>query len=372
MTRPRGLLPTFPTRHDKEILWASAPGLSEATGHWQRWLAEADLNDVDAASFGLLPLVYQNLARENYSGRELGKLKGIYRQAWYRTRLIEQLTEQLMGELGDEAHPILFGDPAVARWAVTKTVGRPVDSAKVLVPAGRVIPVLDRACQLGWTLSNGDYPDLELHGSKALVRDGGLKVGIHWYLGGRHAYAGPDDPYWISAVGGWRGDPHLKTLSAADQLLSTLMLGFEPPPELALRWIVDALALIGQAGERVDWDRLSVRAEDMGQALAVADTLRVLSAFAPEQIPSIVIGRLGDSPLTTKAAHWVRRRSLPSYPWRRIPASWLGYRHRRVAVGQRANPVAFARSLIAGRKAVSSSSANGSRGRTANHPGPDA
>ena len=60
-----------------------------ASKSWQAWLATLDFeNDsIPAACFLLLTLVYKNLAGIHPEPAHISRLKGIYRQAWYRNHL---------------------------------------------------------------------------------------------------------------------------------------------------------------------------------------------------------------------------------------------------------------------------------------------
>ena len=55
---------------------------------WERLKQQTNLLDeTDIAVFRMLPMVYRNLRAEGLAEGDLGRLKGVYRQSWYRTRL---------------------------------------------------------------------------------------------------------------------------------------------------------------------------------------------------------------------------------------------------------------------------------------------
>src|SRR5262245_43289127 len=60
----------------------------------------ADLDHLDAGSIRLLPLLYRTLERTG-GGHDalLGKLKGVYRHAWYGNQLRLRDTAVVLGEL---------------------------------------------------------------------------------------------------------------------------------------------------------------------------------------------------------------------------------------------------------------------------------
>ncbi len=77
-----------PTDIQAAALGAALLSGEEAANAFRRLEGLTDnLDHMDAATFRMLPMVYRNLKGVGFTDEQLSKLKGIYRQSWYRNRL---------------------------------------------------------------------------------------------------------------------------------------------------------------------------------------------------------------------------------------------------------------------------------------------
>jgi len=71
------------------LLKAALLSGEEALESWRKWQDAIDWNEfLDHGSFRLLPLLYTNLYNHGVDDPAMGKLKGIYRQAWSKNQTL--------------------------------------------------------------------------------------------------------------------------------------------------------------------------------------------------------------------------------------------------------------------------------------------
>jgi len=79
----------FPTNRQLLLLQAALLSGNDMLSAWKKWKEEVDFeNEVEHASFRLLPLLYQNLHRHKIDDPLIDRLKGIYRKAWSNNHLL--------------------------------------------------------------------------------------------------------------------------------------------------------------------------------------------------------------------------------------------------------------------------------------------
>lgn len=310
---------------------------------WETWSASHPLDDVAEHQFALLPLVYANLAAENIEGRDMGRLRGIYRRSWYASQLGLDGLARLAGHLAVES--AVIGDAAVLRWGRLEIGHLSLDLPRLLIPATTAGDVVDRLAGVGWRPIGGDT-DIALRRSIVLVDEGGQQVALEWVFGDRHPIEGASQLVWRDASFGWDLYPGVQTVSAETQLMDTMLQGLESARH-RLRWIADAAALIRSVS--IDWTRFLALAQQAGQGVVAARGLNSLHARLPGHVPEVVVDGLGDGTRRERLELWFRARTTRRYPWRSLPAAWFRHRQLSLVRGSRPNPLGFVKRVVRGR-----------------------
>lgn len=329
----------------ERLLLEAALGI-DSPARWEAWLGIVPLDDADEASVTLLPGVHRQLAAAGYSGTEMGRLQGIYRHAWYRSRLLIDHAERLFASI-DAPFAVAGGDLAIHRWAAD--AGHTLQRLDLVVPAESVFHIIDSAQGLGWRLANGDEPRLDRQRAKGLDRSDGLNLALRWYFADRHPYGGAGDSHWPKPVEGWKDHPQIRTLGPADLLL-TILAG-DGNRDVGLRWMLDAACLIRQQAHSMNWSHLARTAIQLGLRLRVRDRLRRVDELIPDLVPDTVLKSLGDAGMDERIEHWFLRHSGRRYPWRSLPASWSRHRYEASLSDRSASFLRFA-ARAAGRRIV--------------------
>jgi hypothetical protein len=285
-------------RHTPEqdlLLRAALLGGDAARAAWEEWRTRVPLDDADFPSQGVFPLVYRNLSRLGVDDPDLGRLKGHLRRTLYLNHMLFAAAGSALEALheGGIETLILKGAPlAILRYGSPGL--RPMSDVDILVPTDRALAAIRLLRELGW--DSIDYPDpermIELrHAEGFRRRSDGALIDLHW-----NALMQPfrDDDLWSAAIDIEIGGVPTRAPCATDQLLLVIvhsLLHDEFPGSLL--WITDSAALLGAAGEDIDWDRLvdAARRRELTAPLAAGlDYLRELLGIVPEAVISELAG----------------------------------------------------------------------------------
>lgn len=99
---------SFPLRDEELLLQAALLSNQEAIDAWEQWKTTIDINDINAASQKLLPLLYLNLKKHGISDPSMDKMKGIYRYLWVKNTSSFQGYVPFFQELNRRNIPFLF------------------------------------------------------------------------------------------------------------------------------------------------------------------------------------------------------------------------------------------------------------------------
>ena len=124
-----------PSRSHRLLLTAALADGVVALEAWRRWTEEFDLDSVSAQGFWLLPLLYRNLATENFQGPEKQRLAGVYKQVRLGNAVSGSQLLGLVGSLQQAGIDTIPGAIASLSF-VDKDIAIPISPIELLVPAG--------------------------------------------------------------------------------------------------------------------------------------------------------------------------------------------------------------------------------------------
>jgi hypothetical protein len=122
--------------------------------------------------------------------------------------------------------------------------------------------------------------------------NGGRQLDLHWHLFWECFNASDDDDYWKNAVPVTVGGVQTLALSPTDQLLHTCWHGArwnEVPP---IRWVADAMMVLGASAAEIDWTSLSKKAQRHRIVLPVRDSLEYLKQKFDAPVPDSLLKSL--------------------------------------------------------------------------------
>ena len=216
----------WPSPEEELVIRAAVTAHEGAVDIWREWLAQNDIDRLSYGSFRLLPLVYRNLNQYGYDGPEIPKLRGAYRQSWYRNQLLVTRTAEIVGKLEDAGvSAILMKGIPLAIRTYQDLGARSMGDGDLLVPldqVDRVIAVLEAA---GWEPKSRARPLVEVQHAMPYRSQDGLELDIHWFVMISHLYEAAVEPFRDGAVPLAVGGTNLRAFNVTDELLHTCLHG---------------------------------------------------------------------------------------------------------------------------------------------------
>lgn len=272
------------------LLRAALEDGAPAQDAWRAWSRTNDLEDVDQASFRVLPQVYLNLSR---MAREpvphLAKLRGVYRHTWMRNQVALRAAAEALGALRQaEVAALLLDDIPLALRYYGDAGARLVDVA-VHVRSEDLMAAVGAVERVGWDLGKpATVAELAPFVPAISVRQpGGAGVVLRLHL---HPFAVGCPPtvereLWQRAVaiGEVGGVPALAP-DATDLLLMACLRAGSPDAAFVCSWLADAVMLTRTAGRKINLAALEDRGRRLGLLPLVRDALDQLFPWAGSEV----------------------------------------------------------------------------------------
>ena len=306
---------SWPTPQQESLLRAALLQSDDALSAWEDWKASANIDELDLGSFRLLPLLYRNLSRRRTADALMGKLKGIYRQTWYKNQLLFREIALVLNAFQLAGIETLVLKGAALSVLYYKDMGlRPMKDFDVLVR----LKDKDRALQLMQTL-----------GWKLIVRaphgwsfrnDAGREVDLHWHALAQCCKEHDDDDFWAGSVTTQVAGVPTRALNPTDQLLNICVHGVawnDVPP---VRWIPDALMILN--AEPIDWNRFVEQARKHNLILTLRASLSYLRKLVDAPVPASLVQELNALPASQSERWDYEARICRPAEWTLFYAFW--------------------------------------------------
>jgi hypothetical protein len=320
----------YPDAGQELLLKAALLDRDEAVPAWAAWQARLPVDDIDAGSQRLLPLLASRLRSFGVDHPDLRRYDSVARYFWvdnqFRLRTAKGVIS-LFAENGITAMPLK--GLALAPLYYGGFALRPMSDFDLLVPteaAGRAARLLiDR----GWRSTFQDYLETPAYWStrsSAPFHHPDLgEFDLHWHILFQDTRPEADDVYWRHARPMVVDGLPATTLSDTDHLFHACIHGACPNPVPPIRWVADAAKII--AIGQIDWDRMLGQAEAVGLVSPLLHTLPYLRRAFGLPIPDSVIAKLASIRVRRLDATWGRLQDmeLPGAVWSGV-RRYLHYR----------------------------------------------
>jgi hypothetical protein len=265
--------------------------LSEGSTAGEAWLeflvTSAGIDHLEGDAFRVLPQLFRHLQALGLEDPALGRLRGIYRHAWFRNQLLLQAGSDAIGLLRAAAvDTMILGGAALVARRIRDVGSRLMDRIDILVHPRDVERALEVLALHGWVSNEPYSPHQVMHRRTVELVDGSQgRLGIH-----RSAlFLGDDDnKIWAAADTVLLGGVTTLAPSPVDQLLVDCAQGLGWLPASRC-WIPDVALLVRATTGLIDWRDLADRACQFGIPLDVADALEFLGTEFALEFPSDVL-----------------------------------------------------------------------------------
>lgn len=291
------------------------------------WQAAVDLQTLDGSSYRLLPLLAARLDAPGIEPEFRGLIKGVYRRTWYHNQLLLAQGRQLAAQLAARGIPVMVLKGAALMLRHYRDVGaRPMNDLDLAVPTEHAQPAVKYLLETGWqpgpegtgwTRARRPRPlegfnpcylgSRHAHGFR---NASGIGVDLHWHVFQRQCDPSADGPSWAAAIRISAEPAALWTLCDPEHLLLILGHGSSYNRIPSIRWVADAVTLLG-ATPGFDWEGFVAVARQRRLTLPAAALLTYLDGRFAVRVPAGVLERLRHEPVSRSIQRAYRRAVSP-------------------------------------------------------------
>lgn len=298
-TKP-GLVGSFwPSSQQELLLRAALLGEQRSVQAWWTLKPSLDIQRLERGSVVLLPLLYEKLQQRESTEAFVPRLKGVYRQVWYRNQLGLAALQDLLSSLGDAGvQAIVVGEGALITRYYRRLGVRPLGRPSVLVRPNRAVAGLDALERSGWEVSpGGSGRSRQVERARAGER---RSCAVYWRaLSELELSTDPDGArFWDSASPTEVRGVQTSTLDTTHELLWTCIGGARTGSTSRVQWVADAFTILQVAGSDVDWQKLVAEAVALSSALRLRDALAYLADALDAPVPKAALRELETTPTT--------------------------------------------------------------------------
>jgi predicted nucleotidyltransferase len=284
----------FLTEANKLLLRASFLPASPSLLAWQKWQEKVDIENLDSNSYYLLGFLYRNLSNQNVNDSEMGRLKGIYKRAWYGNQILLKNLSLILQAFQDAGIKIILsGDVILATIYDREYSGKTIKNYQFLLHPQDTSKAVNCLQKLDWI-----FPIQELNNDLCTLsridaynaEHQHLSLYPHLFRAMPQDYT--DNQLWQWAIPSKIADFHLKVLSPTDQLLLTCQQGFSQKSQSLLINLADALSIINNSIQEIDWIRLIAQAQRYEVILPLRNMLTLLENICEITLPDWVLPSL--------------------------------------------------------------------------------
>ena len=293
----------WPTPLQEGMLQAALLPADEARASWARLRPGLNLDDIwDPELHRLLPLVHRSLTSLGVDDPDLPRLRGLARRTWYENQLRLRGIAPVIARLEAAGIPTLLlkGLPMALGYYKNLAL-RPMLDVDVLIPAIHRDDALDLLAADGWPMRRRH---LSLYHGEGIWHPDGRSLDLHWHLGMPFMLPGSEaeseDDFWGAALPLDAGGVATRMLCPADMLLHVCVHGAWSGSGSTVRWIADAMTVIREAGEQIDWERFVGQVARRRLMLLVGEPLRYLVQVFGAPVPGEVLTRIRGMPTTRR------------------------------------------------------------------------
>lgn len=286
----------FPTREQYLVLKAALGGRREALAAYAEWRRTLDVAaEFDYEIFRLVPLLYDNLRRLGVEDDLTGRLKGAYRMAWVKSHRLAADTRPILDEMVGAGLRVMAvkGAPLGLLYYGNAAL-RPMGDYDFVVPQSEALWLVEFLAGRGyhpWRPVDADT--LRYRHAMGFKRADGHEFDLHWHVLFDFCDEAADKWFWRGAEPFELLGQRVWAPDATRMLLHTIIHGIRWNEEPPVRWVADAVQILRQAGDAIDWPALVEFSEARDVTRRMWLGLRYLRDHFDAPVPDAVLARLG-------------------------------------------------------------------------------
>jgi hypothetical protein len=314
----------WPTERQNLLLRASLLKGRAALEAWEVWKSVEDVENLEAGSFRLLPLLYRNLKRLNVVHPHMDIFRGVYRKTWYQNQMLFHETGPLLKSFQSAGTAVMVLKGVALTELYYRDRGiRPMNDIDILVHEGDALKAVQLLRELGWHPIDfiPDEKYISVGFSHGFRNKAGRECDLHWHVLSQGRDISADELFWKGAETAEIEGAFCYVMNASDLLLHVCIHGARWNLIPTIRWVADAAVILYARHRSIDWDRLGFHARRLRLTLPLFETFNYLTAnftmpVEEHLLQSLHVHRV---PLIERLEHRVVTR--PPTPWTSFPGS---------------------------------------------------
>lgn len=309
----------WPTKEQQLLLQASLLQGNVATDAWHKWKSIVDLNNIDPGSYRLFPLSFINLGFNGIEDPLMNIFQWVYRLTRDKNEILFKNISELLNHFHNEGIQIMLLKGTSLILLYYKDYGlRPMidfdmlvhteeasDAIKLLTKLGwrsTITPLkgfikIGFLTKLGWIPKERPLEDfskeyISVRHAHDLINPDKFTIDLHWHL--LHGYndVNADSDFWDGAVRTTVNEVPTLVLNPTDQLLHVCAHGVKWNSVPPIRWIADAVTIVNNAQDGINWDRMIFLAQRHQLILPIKGAMNYLRSFLQTPVPETVLKEL--------------------------------------------------------------------------------
>jgi hypothetical protein len=350
MTRASPYPESFPDATEEAFLRLVLAPDAEFRPRWDAWRRVTVFDEIPFAVLRALPMLHLRLAALSIEDGEItGRIRGVYRQAWFRNQLLLDRTATIVADFAKAGIPVMLLKGVAMMTDVFPSAGaRMTNDADLLVREQDVEAAVAGLRKAGWHQVGLALSDaVEFAGAHTALSHAATfempdraKLDLHWQAFHNAAELHPlrllllrkppaqtalTEAQWSRARPGHiKGVPVLLQ-SLEDMLLHTMVHGARGNAHRPFRWVLDAAAII--ATGQADFGRFAAIAAATPYAIHARIACRYLADRMAVPVPADAIAALDAVAVSDKAVrgYYAAARLRPPALLGSVPSIWYVY-----------------------------------------------
>lgn len=340
---------SFPNTLEESFLKIISAPDADFVSAWKQWKLDHVFEDTPPALAHLFPLIYLRMQTCGLESDEYyPRIKGIYKSAWVKNRRIITAASEIITICTAEKIPVILLKGIPLLISAYKDFGaRFLGDADILIHPEYAPQVVALIIEKGWrqiapVATNIPQPAslYTTMKSTTFANPYGIEIDIHWNILEVDYHTRLVDvfllkplplflfqnKFWDAATPILLEDISCLRFSNEDMLIHIIVHGSFGNEHRTIRWVTDALAIIGNLP--VNWDTVINRAQQQGFLVEVSVACSYLREKIGAPIPDSFFKKLDIvylAPRIIKEYYSMSNRTKRYMPFGNFPIIWYAY-----------------------------------------------
>ncbi len=258
---------------------------------WKKWKSMVDIDNMDGASYRLIPLLHYNLTQLGVQDNIMPRLKGISRYHWCKNHiLLEKLSSLLKMLDQNNIEVMLLKGSALINQYYESPALRPMSDIDIMVRPKKLNETIAILKNSGWVPTmDFDFTDIRsqrARHSQEYRDESGSECDLHWTPISSGTWEGAELRFWETSQEIILNGISARTLGPTEQLFHILIHGGHYNIFPAIRWVADSVYILNKDKDRIDWNLLINMADQYLSAAMIVHSLKYLHDDFNVDIPS--------------------------------------------------------------------------------------